>query len=70
MQRHLDAGCDDCFALCESWRLRKEAAEREAEFEPPESAVLRARGALARPGPTFISLPTYRIVYSIRGIVT
>jgi hypothetical protein len=47
MQQHLDAGCEPCWKALELWRHALEIAGREADYQPPESAVRSAKGAFA-----------------------
>lgn len=47
MQQHLDAGCEACWKALELWRHTLEIADREAGYEPPESAVRFVKGAFA-----------------------
>jgi hypothetical protein len=47
MQQHLDAGCKACWKALELWRHTLEIADREAAYQPPESAVRSVKGAFA-----------------------
>ena len=47
MQQHLDAGCEGCWHALELWRHALEIANREAGYQPPESAVRSVKGAFA-----------------------
>jgi hypothetical protein len=45
MQRHLDTGCAKCSKSVALWRSVNQAASREAEFEPPASALRHIRNS-------------------------
>jgi hypothetical protein len=47
MQAHLDAGCEACQTQFAMWRLVIDTAEREADYEPPETAVRAVRDAFS-----------------------
>lgn len=47
MQAHLDEGCERCQTQYSMWRLVVETVEREAEYEPPESALRAVRDAFS-----------------------
>jgi hypothetical protein len=47
MQAHLDAGCEACQNQYAMWLLVIETAEREGEYEPPESTLRAVRDAFS-----------------------
>jgi hypothetical protein len=47
MQRHLDEGCAKCSKSVALWRSVGQAASREADFEPPASALRHIRNSFA-----------------------
>lgn len=47
MQRHLGTGCGKCSKVFEVWTRVRQAANREPNFEAPESAVHHVRNAFA-----------------------
>ncbi len=47
MRLHLNTGCKECADLFALWRRVGEAAQREAGYEPPDSAVRHVRRAFA-----------------------
>ena len=47
VQRHLDEGCADCARAWRVWIAVARVAGRETSFEPPETAVRRAKGRFA-----------------------
>ena len=51
MQTHLDVDCESCSQAFQHWQRVSQAAQRESEYEAPESAVTHVRNAfvLAQP---------------------
>jgi hypothetical protein len=47
MQRHLDTGCAKCSQSVALWRCVSQSARREAQFEPPASALRHIRNSFA-----------------------
>lgn len=47
MRRHLDTGCKDCASLLALWTRVGQAAKREPNYQPPDSAVRHVRRAFA-----------------------
>lgn len=47
MDDHLQEGCKECRANLHLWQRVQEVANREVEYEPPESAVKFVKGAFA-----------------------
>jgi hypothetical protein len=47
MQQHLDAACEACWKAFELWRHALAIADREAGYQPPESAVRSVKGTFA-----------------------
>lgn len=47
MQRHLNTSCENCKSIAGTWQRVREAAKRESDFMPPESAVRHIRSAFS-----------------------
>jgi hypothetical protein len=66
MQRHLEAGCQPCSKLLNTWNLVKETAQRESDLQVPESAiqhVLNAFVVAAEPKKSSSILEIPRLVF-------
>lgn len=51
MQRHLDLDCESCSQAFQLWQRVSRAAQRESEYEAPESAVTHVRNAFVMAQP-------------------
>jgi hypothetical protein len=66
MQRHLDDNCGRCSKILETWSRVRNAAKREAAWEPPESAVRHIKNAfqmLGKPSKQKRSFEIPRLIF-------
>lgn len=65
MQRHLGTDCKKCSKVVELWQHVREAAKRESQHEPPESAVRHVRSAfvIVQPRKDKLSVEIPRLVF-------
>jgi hypothetical protein len=47
MQKHLDSGCGRCLKMVELWQRVRQTANRQSEYDVPESVVRHVRNAFA-----------------------